>query len=58
MLVKVNQVGAIVSIDYINGVQDGCFGRRCSRCDDTFKRNRMHIMTSVVCTCIDVISLQ
>ena len=43
MLVKVNRVGAIVSIDFINGVPDECFGRRCSRLDDTLKGNRVPV---------------
>jgi hypothetical protein len=41
--VNINQVGEVVSIDFINGVPDECFGRRCSRRDDTLKRNRVPV---------------
>ena len=37
------QVGTIVSILSINRVSDECFGRRCSRCDDTLKRKRVPV---------------
>ena len=38
-----NQVGAVISIVFINGVPDECFGRRRSRRDDTLKGNRVPV---------------
>ena len=37
---NLGRVGAVVSIVFINRVTNECFGRRCSRSDDTFKGNR------------------
>ena len=43
MLVDVNKFGTFVSIIFINGVTDECFGRRRSRRDDTFKGDRVPV---------------
>ena len=43
MVVKVNQDGTVVSVVFINGVPDECFGRRCSRRDGTLKGNRVSV---------------
>ena len=34
---------AVLSIVFINGVPDECFGRRCSRCNYTFKGDRVSV---------------
>ena len=43
MLVNVNLDECAVSVVFINGVPDECFGRRCSRRDDTLKGNRVPV---------------
>ena len=53
MLVDANWVDTVVSIKYIDGVPDECFGSRCTRSDDTFKGNRVPVKVkwfSIVCT--------
>ena len=42
-LVKVNQVGAVLSIIVINRIPNEYFGYRCSRGNDTLKRNRVPV---------------
>ena len=43
MLVIVTRDGAVVSVFILNRVPDECFGRRCSRRDDTLKGNRVPV---------------
>jgi hypothetical protein len=38
MLVNVNRDGEVVSIDFINGVPDECFGRRCSNVHNSSRK--------------------
>ena len=41
MLVNVNLDDCDVSVVFINGVPDECFGSRCPRGDDTLEGNRV-----------------